>query len=882
MWYRLLLFAFSRRTRREFGDEMARLFEAQQRTARANGEGLMRLWLSAIGDAVVHGSADRLSAIERGVSSTTRELKRWRWWMHALRQDLRYALRLLVRQPGVTIVALSTLALGIGANTAIFSAVDAVLLRPLPYDEPDRIMMVWEKRPAEGVLDNVVAPADFVDWARMNTAFEAMAAMIPTTADLTGSGEPVRLSAAAVSPAFFDVLRVRLALGRNFRPDESIAGNHRVVILTHGLWQRRFGSDPRIVGQKIVLNGVPFEVVGVLPSAFEFPDSKVEVWSPLALQGLSQPLNRALHQFSVYARLKPGTTLQQARADMDRVGADLSKQYPDTNRAHGAWVTPLSEDLIKHVKSGLLLLLGAVTFVLLIACVNVANLLLARAAGRRRETAVRSALGAGRMRLAGQTLTESLLLGVLGGAAGLLVAHWGIGVLKQIAPRGAPVFAMEHLGLDARVLGFTLLLSLATGLVFGLLPAWQLARQNTNDVLKEGVRSGGSIRRRLRVALVVSEIALASLLLIGAGLTLRSFQTLLHSAPGFVGDRVLTARVNLPGSRYREDAQIVAAFDQIEQRFRTIPGVRAVGSTSHLPLSGQNARIGVAIEGREPKPDEPTRAAPRGVTPGYFQAMGIALKRGHGFTPEDTINTPRIAIVNETMARRYWPDADPIGRRVRLGGTDIWMEVVGIVGDVKHWGLDVPVNPEIYMPLEQYPWRALNLAIAADVPPAGLAAAVREQLKAIDPALPLSNVMTMDEVASRSVAARRAVMLLLAIFSAIALVLAAAGIYGVMAHIVALRTNEIGVRITLGARPGDVMRLVLGEGLFQAAIGLAIGVTGAVLLMRWLRAMLFEVSPTDPLTLAAVMLLLFSTAVAACIVPARRAMRVDPVAALRN
>ena len=706
--------------------------------------------------------------------------------------------------------------------------------------------------------------------------------MIATTVDLTESGEPVRLPAGVVSPAFFAVLHVRPALGRTFRPDEAVVGNHRVVILNHGLWQRRFGARPDIVGQKIVLNGAPFEVVGVLPSTFEFPDSELEIWSPLPLEGLTQPPSRALHQFNVYARLKPGTTLQQARAEMDRIGADLARQYPDTNRTHGAWVTPLREDLTKQVKSGLLLLLGAVTFVLLIACVNVANLLLATAAGRRREIAVRAALGAGRWRLAGQTLTESLLLGLVGGAAGLLVARWGIGVLKRIAPRGAPVFAMEHLGLDARVLGFTLLLSMGTGLLFGLLPAWQLARQNANDVLKEGSRSGGSIRRRLRVALVVSEIALASLLLVGAGLTLRSFQTLLNSDAGFVGDRVLTARVSLPASRYREDARILGAFDLIEQRLRTIPGVRAVGSTSHLPLTGQQSRIGVGIEGREPKPDEPTRAAPRGITPDYFQAMGITLTQGRRFTKQDTAASPKVAIVNETMAKRYWPDASPIGRRVRLGGTDAWMEVVGIVGDVKHWGLDLPVNPEIYMPMAQYPWRAINLAIAADVEPAGLAGAVREQLKALDPALPLSNVLTMNAVASQSVAPRRAVMLLLAIFSVLALVLAAAGIYGVMAHIVALRTSEIGVRMTLGARPADVMRLILGEGLLQASIGLIIGVGAAILMMRWLRTLLFEVSPTDPLTLAAVMVLLLATALAACVVPARRAMRVDPVTALRN
>ncbi len=802
--------------------------------------------------------------------------------MHALGQDIRYAWRLMVRQQGVTIVAVLTLALGIGANAAIFSAVDSILLRPLPYDDPDRLVMVWEKRQSEGVMNNVVAPADYLDWARMNTVFESMAAMIPITADLTGAGDPVRLQAAVVSSPFFDVLRVRPQYGRTFRADEIIPGRHRVVILSHALWQDRFGSDPSIVGRQILLNSVPHDVVGVLPSTFEYPDSTIEIWAPLPLEGGSQPPSRASHNLLVYARMKPGVTLGQARVEMDRVGAMLSEQYPDTNRLHGAWVVPLRDELTKPVRASLLLLLGAVGFVLLIACVNVANLLLSRAAARRREIAVRAALGAGRGRLARQALTESLIIGVVGGGAGLLVAYWGIDLLRQIAPLGVPVLGLERIGVDGRVLIFSLGLSLFTGLLFGLLPAWHFASQNLNESLKDGGRTPAGIRKRLRLALVTSEIALASLLLVGAGLTLRSFQTVLQSDAGFEQHGVLTVMVSLPPARYRGDERILTTFERIEQEFRSIPGVRTVGGTMALPLSGQDGRRGVGIEGREPTPDVPTRAHPRSVTPGYFQAMGIRLTAGRTFTDADRADSPPVTIVNETMARRYWPDASPVGKRVIIGGTDDWREVVGVVRDVRHWGLDRAVNPEMYLPVQQMVFNWLTFAISTDGDPAGLTGAVREKLRVVDPDLPMSNVRTMDQVAARSVASRRSGMVVLGIFGLLALVLAAAGIYGVMAHLVALRTPEIGVRMTLGAQPADVVRLVLKEGVIQAAIGLAIGLGAAMVMMRWFRTMLYEVSPTDPATLVGVSVLLLGTAILACVIPARRAMRVDPVTALRG
>ena len=812
--------------------------------------------------------------------------------MSIFRQDLRHALRMIARQPGVTLVAILTLALGIGANTAIFSAVDAVLLRPLPYENPDQLVMVWEKRPAEGVLDNVVAPADYVDWAKLNSSFESIAAYTPLTVDLTGVGDPVKLQAAAVSPAFFDVFRTRPQFGRSFRTEEGIVGNQRVVILGHGLWLRMFGSDPSIVGRQILLNGVGHEVVGVLPATFQFADSTIELWAPLALEGQPQPLSRAEHQFFVYARMKPGVTLQQARTDMDRVGAQLSEQFPVTNRRHGVWVSALSDQIAgplqrgseqnRSLRGGLLLLLGAVAFVLLIACVNVASLLLAQAAGRRREMAVRAALGAGRARLAGQTLTESLVLGVIGGLAGLIVAYWGIQWLRQLTPDALPVIGLRQFGLDLRVLAFTFVLSIATGLLFGFLPAWHLASQDLHNVLKEGTRTGGLVRRRLRVALVVGEIALASVLLVGAGLTLRSFQALLHAQPGFASDGVLTTFVTLPGRRYGSDEKRLAAFDQIEQRFASVAGVRAVGATSHLPLSGQDSRLSVSIEGFNAPPDVQTRAHPRSVSPGYFQTMGIALVAGRTFSAADRAGSPLVGVVNDTMARRYWPGGSPLGQKLVVGGTTASVEVIGIVADVRHWGLDLPVNPELYLPLAQRPTGGLTFVLSTTLEPSALSASVREQLRAVDPDLPLSRVRTMNEVAAESVASRRVAMLLLATLGVLALTLAASGIYAVMAHLVALRSAEIGVRMTLGAKPVSVMLLVLREGLVQAAVGLAIGLGAAVVIMRAFRARLFEVSPADPMTLTVVAAILLTTAVAACIIPARRAMRVDPIEALRS
>jgi predicted permease len=884
-FYRVLLLAFPRQMRREFGDDMVSMFDSQLQAA-SDWSTRARLWFLAVADALVHGMGQRLHWIRPAFTVVIDLLRPWKsaaWGrtMRAISQDLKYAGRLFVAQRGTTFIAVATLALGIGANTAIFSAVDAILLRPLPYSEPDQLVMVWEKRPTEGVLDNVVAPADFIDWEKRNQVFSSMAAMSTMTADLTGAGEPVRLQTGVATTAFFDVFRIRPALGRGFIPDDGIVGRHRVVVLSHQLWRDRFGSDRSIVGRKILLNGIPHEIVGVLSDTFAFPDDTIQIWAPIPFQGLTEAPSRASHQFFVYARTKPEVRLADARTDMDRVAAQLSEEYPGTNRTHGAWVTTMSEEVRAPVRAGLWLLLGAVAFVLLIACVNVANLLLARAASRRREIAVRAAVGASRARIAGQMLTESVLLAVIGGIAGLVVAYWGMQLTRQLAPTNVPVLGIKDIGLDSRVLAFTFGLSLLTGLIFGTLPAMALAGQDANEVLKGTGRMGG-VKRRMRIALVVSEIALASLLLVGAGLTWRSFHTLLNAAPGFNMDNVLTTFVSLPGARYRGNERILTTFGQIEERFASIAGVRAVGAISMLPLSGMDGRRGVGIEGRQSDPDAPTRAHPRSVTPGYFSTMGIQLIAGRPFSAADKEGAPLVVIVNDTMARRYWPGGSALGKRVTFSGTPEWREVIGIVRDVRHWGLDQPVNPELYLPQAQFPFSFLTFTLATTVDPAALASAVRDELRAIDPDLPLSSVRTMRQVAADSIESRASAMRLLAIFGILALVLAAAGIYGVMTHMVALRSSEIGVRMTLGARPAEIMRLILREGLVQAGVGLVIGLTAGVLLMTAFRSMLYGVTPSDPITLILVGVLLLATALVACVVPARRAMRVDPVTVLRQ
>ena len=801
--------------------------------------------------------------------------------MDTWRYDLRNAVRAMTRQRGTTAIVVLTLALAIGANTAVFSAVHAVLLRPLPYADPDALVMIYEKRPIEGVMTNPVSPADYLDWARLNTSFSATAAFSEAAVDLTGAGDPERVPAGNVTTAFFETFGVRPLHGRTFQPGEDTLGRNRVAVLEHSLWRQRFGADASVIGRTIMLNGTPHEVIGVLPPDVRFPAGDARVLTPLVLQTASEAPPRASHYLWVYARLKPGVAMEQARAEMDRIGRDLELQHPTMSRGHGSHVTPLAPEMVKSVRSMLVVLMSAVAFILLIACINVTNLLLAKAAGRRREMAVRSAIGAGRSRLMRQVLVETTLLAVVGGVAGLLIAMWGVQLLSTqmppaLRPQSGAVFSVP-------VLLFTMIVCVGAGLLAGALPAAHTVGGDPAASLKEGGRGPVSLRRRLRFGLIVTEIAFTSLLLVGAGLTLRSFREVLLQPAGVNTAGKLTFTIALPRARYAAPDAALRFYSELERRLAEDSSIRLAGATTALPLTAMDARRGIVVDGyQRGQDDPPTRAHPRSVTSGYMTAAGMQMREGRGFLPADRAGAPFVAMVNETMAKRYWREGSPIGGRIRFTDQEQWREVIGIVADVKHWGLDVPVNPEVYVPFEQMPSAALAFVVAGAADPLSLIPNVQRHVRDLDPNLPVSALRTFDEVASRSVEQRRFTMLLLGCFALLALVLAAAGLYGVMAHLVSLRTPEIGVRLTLGARPADVMRGILGEGAIQAVLGLAIGLVASLALMQGLRTILFGIEPTDPLTLIGVGVALMVVALVAVAVPALRAMRIDPVTALRQ
>jgi putative ABC transport system permease protein len=877
--YRVLLRMCPPDLRAEFGAEMEALFLAD--LARARGFGKIKVWTRAIPDVLRHGLGARNDSWNRArQTSAYVDYETGRFWMDTWRYDLRHALRMMFRQRGTTAIILLTLALAIGANTAVFSAVHTVLIRPLPYQQPESLVMLWEKREAEGVMKNSVSAADYLDWVRLATSFTAMAAFNEITADLTGEGEPEKLSVGAVSPPFFEVFGIRPLHGRTFEAGEDEIGRHRVVVLGHAVWRQRFGGDAAVVGKPIMLNGIPHQVVGVLPPDVAFPQGEPQLFLPLLLQAPNEPPSRVSHNYFVFARLKPGVSMSQARSEMDRIGKDLEQTYPTLSRGHGSHVTSLSEEIAGPVERTLMVLMAAVGFILLIACINVTNLLLARAAGRRREIAVRSAIGASRSRLIRQVLVECSVLALAGGAAGLILAVWSVRLLAT----QVPAVARPDTGVifSLPVLLFTIGACVLTGVMAGALPAWHLVREDPAEPLKEGGRSPVSLKRPLRFGLIIAEVALTSLLLVAAGLTLRSFQTVLSQDAGIETADRLTFRLGLPGTRYKGSEAAFRFFSELESRLAAEPLIRAVGGTMLPPLTGLDGRRGVVIENREVGPDDgPTRAHPRVVTSNYLQAIGSRVREGRGFLPSDSATAPPVAIVNETMAKRYWPGVSAIGGRVRFTDQEAWREVVGIIDDVKHWGLDAPVNPELYVPTSQFPTFAQTFVLHAGGNPLALVPIVQRHVRELDPNLPLFQVRTLDDVAARSVERRRWTMTLLAVFAVLALVLAAAGIYGVMAHLVALRTPEIGVRLTLGARPIAVLRQVLAEGAMQAAIGLVIGLGASLALMQGLRSILFGVEPNDPLTLIAVGLSLMLAALIAVAVPALRAMRVDPVTALR-
>jgi putative ABC transport system permease protein len=794
-------------------------------------------------------------------------------------QDLRFGLRMLWKNPGFTLIVVFTLSLGIGANTAIFGVVNAVLLRSLPYESPERLVMLSESDGQRKVQSMDVSGPNFLDWRSQAQSFERMAAFdSEENFNLTGGELPERVKGATVSEDFFLTLGVTPVAGRAFLPEEAKPGAAPVVMLSHALWQRRFGGDRGVVGRTIRVNGESATVVGVMPPSFQYP-ADAELWAPFA-SALNQ-FNRSLYMLKVIARLKSGATITQARAELDTIAQRLAQQYPETNKDRGVHLATLHDDVVGDLKPALQVLLGAVLFVLLIACVNVANLLLGRADVRRRELAVRAALGAGRIRLLRQLLVESLLLAFAGGAGGLLLARMGASLLFSIDPSALP--GRQEITLDAWLLGFTLLASLITGVMFGLVPAWQLSGADLRASLQIGEGSAAPGSQRLRSALVVAEIALALVLLVGAGLLIRSFWRLVNVETGFETRNVLTMQLQLPEKEYAEKPRVAAFYDQLRQRVQALPGVQSAGLVNTLPMSGFFMQ-GLEVEGAPPlTPGQRPITAFRVTTPGYFGALGIPLINGRVFQETDRAETEAVVIVDRTTARRYWPEGQALGKRVNLGGPqDPWLTVVGIVGDVRYHGLDSSVFPTIYAPHAQAHFYRMMLAVRTTTDPLTLVQAIKEQIAALDRNLPISKIQTMEQIVAGSVTQQRFNLTLLGAFAALALLLAAVGIYGVVSYSVSQRTREIGIRMALGARTRDVSRQVIGQCVKLALLGVALGLGGALALTRWMKTLLFDVSATDPLTFTAIALLLTSVALVAGWIPARRATKVDPLVALRH
>jgi putative ABC transport system permease protein len=810
--------------------------------------------------------------------------------MNTLLQDLRYGARMLLKQPGFTAVAVITLALGIGANSAIFSVVSAALIKPLPYREPDRLVQFWETNPLKNWTQATVAPANLFDWQKQNQVFEEIAAYSgsdkkgPTLSGLQmeSNGEPERIRGLYVTGNIFSVLGANAMIGRTLREEETWQGKHTVAVLGYGLWQRRFGADPKIVGRKIMFNGRDHEIVGVMPPDFYFPSKEAELWLPMGWNYSQIAQLRRPHFLRAVGRLKPGVTLGQARSEMAAIASRLEQQYPDTNTQMGVGLGPLKEWIVSDVQLPLIVFMVAVAFVLLIACANVVNLSLSRSAARAREVAVRSALGAGRGRIMRQLLTESLLIALTGGAIGLLLAGWLKDLLLAFSPGDIP--RLDEIRLDWRVIGFTVGITLLTTLLTGLAPALSLSKPNLTSALKEGGQKGGVGQGgRLRGALVVAEIALALVLVVGAGLMIRSFRRLQQVDPGFNPNNILSLSISLPGLKYPQEAQQRAFFDQAEQRIRRLPGVVAVGATNMPALQGYRWTGDMTIEGRPPE-DYVREVRHKEITPDYFRAMGIPLLRGRFFTESDNDKSQPVIIVNATLARRHFPGEDPIGKRIKFGkpqDQDSWETIIGVVNDEKQDGLGADVKHEIYKSHLQSAQTRMTLIVRANTDPQSLIGAVREEIRALDRSLPLYDVKAMRVAIYESVARERFITLLLIVFAALALTLASVGIYGVMSYSVTRRTHEIGVRRALGAQTGDVLKLVVAQGGKLAAAGVAIGLTSAFALTRLMKTLLFGVSATDPVTFIAVALLLTIVALLACYVPARRAAKVDPMVALR-
>jgi putative ABC transport system permease protein len=875
--YRLGLRLYPSEFRHLHEAEMLQVFRARAAAARRRGgrPGVLGLLTRELLDVAATALPQRLEALRKVF-----DLHHGGERMSSSLQDLRYALRQALLRPGFTLVAVLTLALGIGANTAVFSVVNAVLLQPLPFGEPERL--VWLA--SFGKSESSMSPLDFQDLRDRGTKLESAAAMYWRRLNLTGDGaEPERIAGYAVTPELFSVLQVPPALGRAFERQDAAPGAARVTVLSHGLWQRRFGADPAVVGRSITLNGNSTLVVGVAPAGFRFPAS-AEAWTPLGFTAEDlEPKQRGARYLRSVARLKPGVTAAAAQAELDVLARGIELANPDTNQGIGVSVVPLHARLVREVRPALLVLLGAVGLVLLLACANVANLFLMRTAARQAEVAIRTSLGASRFRLVRQLLTEALLLALLGGGLGMLLATWSLDALLALSPADLP--RLEEVRIDRAVLGFTSLAAVATGLLFGLAPALQASRADLAAALRRGGRGLTPGHRRLRSVLVVSQMALALLLLAGSGLLVKTFVKLRQVEPGFDASGVLTFTLTLPSARYPGSQQVRELYERLIEWLEVLPGVQAAGTIFGLPLGAMNANSTFGVSGR-PRPRTDPVAYLRVVGGDYFRALRIPFRRGRLFDRRDRAGSPGVALLNEEAARRYWPGEDPVGQRLRahVSMTDerqVPREIVGIVADVKHRGLDLAAEPEIYIPHAQHAVDSLTFVLRAGGDPLSLLDAAREQVWALDRELPLANVQTMEAILSASVADKRFTMQLFSAFAGLALLLAALGIYGVVSYAVGLRTREIGVRMALGATRGQVLRMVLGQSLRLTAAGLALGLAGTLALARLIEGLLYGVAPRDLPTLALVSAMLGAAALLASLLPARRAARVDPMSVLR-
>jgi len=822
-----------------------------------------------------------LGGVEQ-VEERVREIRMGRFIETAWR-DVRLGVRTLVHSPIFTIVTVLSLALGIGANTAIFSVVNGLLLRPLPYPEAEQIVHVWHTPPQQSFpgLDRFsVSPANYLDWKAQSTVFEQIAVYTDTSLSLSTSNDPLPLIGGVVSSDFFSVLRSSAMQGRTFTPDDEQPGRDQVVVISHKLWQRAFGANPNIIGQALTLNSRSFTVVGIMPPGFEFP-REAELWVPLAWDDKERQ-TRSIHDYLVLARLKKNVSVKQAQAEMSTISSRLEQQYPQENSGWGAVVIPLRDDLVGDIRLALLVLFCAVAFVLLIACTNVANLMLARGANRQKEMAVRIALGAGRARLIRQLLTESVLLAVTGGLLGLLLAIWGSRMLVRLGslPNSGDI------GIDIWALGFTLLVSFGAGIIIGIVPALQFTRTSISETLKQGSgRTGGSpIKQHTRKALVISEVALSLVLLIGAGLMIRSFWKLQNVDPGFDTGNALTMSVVLNWIRYSEPHQQLAFLDRATEQIRAVPGVVSVGVTTTVPLTGGGSTQPFSIEGRPVGTiAEQPMAQTRYITPDYFRAIGIPLRQGRFFSDQDRDNSVPVIIISEAMARRFWPGENPIGKRLTpsFHKEQGAREIVGVVGDVKARGLDSDSSTMMYLPFKQSPRPFMSFVVRTSSNPESLIQPVTKAIYSIDKEQALTNVETMDQVLTKSLSGRRFNMTLLLTFAGVALLLAAVGVYGVMNYTVTLRRRELGIRMALGAAKMDVLRLVLSQGLTLTLIGVGAGLISAYALTRLMASLLYGVTATDYLTFGSVSAVLILVGLAASYVPARRATKVNPTIALR-